>query len=312
MVAADGVRVVVTGASGFVGRHVIDVLERQGVSYVAVGRAGSARAFPARAGHCELNLLGDGAAGALAALGGTHLIHLAWYAEHKHYWSSPRNFDWASATLALVRAFSAGGRHVTAVGTCAEYDWSRGLCIENNTPLEPATIYGQVKAATARLTQTTCAVAGVSCCWARLFLPFGPGEHPDRLVPSVADALSGRRPAFPVGNDNWRDFLAVEDVADAIVHLTLAEHQGAINVCSGMPRRIGDVVAEIGRLAGVGDGVLPDAQTTAPGDPRWIVGDDSTLRATGWRAQASFSRRLAAYVGQRQVAPLNNRHRATE
>lgn len=303
MLADTGVRVVVTGATGFVGRHVIDALERRDVSYVAIGGAGRHGAFMGRGDHFALDLLSEGAPGKLASLGGTHLIHLAWYAEHKHYWSSPKNFDWASATLSLVRSFAAGGRHVTAIGTCAEYDWSRGLCIENDMPLEPSTIYGQVKAATARLTQTECAASGVSCCWARLFLPFGPGEHPDRFVPSVADALSGCRPEFPVGNENWRDFLAVEDVADAIVHLTLAEHHGAVNVCSGIPRQIRDVVSEIGRLLGAGDRVLPDAQARAPGDPRWIIGDDSRLRATGWRPGTSFSQRLAAYVGQRRVSP---------
>ena len=303
MVADDGVRVVVTGATGFVGRHVIDVLEKRSVSYVAVGGVGRHSACTGRDEHCALDLLSEGAPGKLLGFGGTHLIHLAWYAEHKHYWTSPKNFDWASTTLALVRAFALGGRHVTAIGTCAEYDWTRGLCIEDDTPLEPSTIYGEVKAATARLTQTACASSGVSCCWARLFLPFGPGEHPDRFVPSVADNLSGRRQKFPVGNENWRDFLAVEDVADAIVHLTLAEHQGAINICSGAPRQVRDVVAEIGGLLGTGDRALPDSPASAQGDFRWIIGDDSRLRATGWRPEASFSQRLAAYIEQYSASP---------
>ena len=303
MVASNGVRVVVTGATGFVGRHVVNALERRGIRYVAIGGPRRHEALPAHGDHCTLDLLSEGAASKLSDLGGTHLIHLAWYAEHKQYWSSLKNFDWALATLSLVRAFAVGGRHVTAIGTCAEYDWSRGLCIEDDTPIEPSTIYGHVKAATASLTQTVCAASGVSCCWVRLFLPFGPGEHPDRFVPSVAGALSGARPAFPVGNESWRDFLAVEDVADAIVHLTLVEHQGTINVCSGIPRQIRDVVTEIGRLLGAGCGTLPEAKAAAASDPRWIVGDDSRLRATGWRPEASFSARLAAYVRQLRGSP---------
>jgi nucleoside-diphosphate-sugar epimerase len=298
-----GVRVVVTGANGFVGRHVINALERRGVPYVAIYRTALHEAFSGSGDHCALDLLSEGAAERLSALSGTHLSHLAWCAEHKQFWSSPKNLDWASATLSLVRTFAAGGRHVTAIGTCAEYDWSHGLCIENDTPIEPSTIYGQVKAATASLTQTACNALGLSCCWARLFFPFGLGEHPDRFVPSVASALAGRRPEFPVGNENWRDFLAVEDVADAIVHLTLVEHQGVINICSGIPRQIRHVVAEIGRLLGVGAGVLPDAKAVAPSDSRWIVGDESRLRATGWRPEASFSQRLASYVGRHLTSP---------
>ncbi len=298
MVVDPGARVVVTGATGFVGRHVLHVLEQRGIPFVAVGGVRCQGICAGRNEYCALDLLSDDAPKKLIGLGGTHLIHLAWYAEHKHFWTSPKNFDWALATVALVRAFALSGRHVTAIGTCAEYDWSSGLCIEEDTPLEPSTIYGHAKVATASLTQSACALSGVSLCWARLFLPFGPGEHPDRFVPSVAEALSGRRPKFSVGNENWRDFLAIEDVADAIVHLTLTEYQGTINICSGTPRQVCDLVAEIGCLVGASDCALPDNPATVEGGPRWIIGDDSRLRATGWRPKTSFSRRLAAYVGQ--------------
>lgn len=301
-------RVIVTGANGFVGRHVIDALKRRGVFYIAIGGARSDVAFSGHGESHSLDLLGEDASAKIAELGGTHLIHLAWYSEHKHFWTSPKNFDWALATLSLVRSFAASGRHVTAIGTCAEYDWSQGLCIEDSTPLEPATIYGQVKAATGRLTQAACTSYGVSCCWARLFLMFGLGEHLDRFVPSVADALSGRRAQFSVGNEDWCDFLAVEDVADAIVHLTLAAHEGAINVCSGTPRQIRDVVDEIGRSLGIADSALPDTQASASVASRWIVGDDSRLRATGWRPAANFSERLTVYVGQRCELINQNQH----
>ena len=54
------------------------------------------------------------------------LIHLAWYAEHGKYWTSPENVRWVEASLALLRGFAAaGGRRVVMAGTCAEYEWSR-------------------------------------------------------------------------------------------------------------------------------------------------------------------------------------------
>jgi nucleoside-diphosphate-sugar epimerase len=301
MVNTKDIRVIVTGATGFVGRHVINVLQKQSIPYIAIGQNTYSELSSERENFVVINLLSPDAPEKLATLGGTHLIHLAWFTDHNIYWSSSKNFEWVSASLSLVRAFVSSGRHVTAIGTCAEYDWSRGLCIENCSPLEPSTIYGQTKASTSRLIQAVCTASGVSCCWARLFIPFGLGEHPDRLIPSVADAFSEIRPKFPVGNENWRDFLAIEDIADAIVYLTLVQYEGEINICSGIPRQINEVVAEIGRLLGVANGTFPDAKEKKKNNPRWILGDDSRLRDSGWRPRKNFSERLAFYLGQRKI-----------
>lgn len=293
------VRVAVTGASGFVGRQVLSALGRKGIPYLAIGRT----CPPGVAPTCfkSVDLLGDDVQASVAGLDCTHLIHLAWYAEHGHYWTSTANLDWAMASLSLIRAFCARGTHVTAIGTCAEYDWSAGVCIEGKTPIEPATLYGKAKAATAQLVMAACAAENIPCCWARLFIPFGQGESAKRLIPSIVDAVLGRSPPITVGGENWRDFLAVEDVADAIVHLAVSEYRGAVNVCSGSPRQICRLVNEIaGYLGGNGEAVL-NAPPSA-GDARWIIGDDSRLRLSGWYPAASFSDRLAAYVEARRTS----------
>ena len=70
----------------------------------------------------------------------------AWNVTPGQYWTSPENHAWRTATAALARAFyDAGGRRFVGAGTCAEYDWSGGLCDELTTPLEPATLYGEAK-----------------------------------------------------------------------------------------------------------------------------------------------------------------------
>lgn len=294
---AKQVRIAVTGATGFIGRHVLAVLQKKNIPFVALGRTQpewlDSNQFAA------VDLLQGNLPAAITGTDCTHLIHLAWYAEHGQFWTSRANFDWSAATVALARAFCAEGGHVTAIGTCAEYDWTSGVCTEGSTPTVPNTLYGKAKAATGQLVRAACEAENTSCCWARLFLPFGQGENDNRLIPSVIDACLGKRAPFPVGIDNWRDFLAVEDVADAIVHLTLGSHRGEFNICSGEPRRIGDVVNEISRYAGT---ALPpfQAHDPAPGDARWLIGNNERLHSTGWHPSTSFSDRLKNYVAARR------------
>ena len=293
------VRVAVTGGSGFIGQHVLAALDRKGIPYLSIGRTRPPGVAPDR--YMALDLLSDNLRARVADLECTHLIHLAWYAEHGRYWTSAENLDWAIASLSLIRTFCERGAHVTAIGTCAEYDWSAGLCIEGKTPIEPATLYGKAKAATSQLVTAACSTENIPCCWARLFIPFGRGESPRRLIPTIVDAVLGRSSPITVGGENWRDFLAVEEVADALVHLATSDFSGAVNVCSGVPKKIRGLVDEIaGYLGGNGEAVLDAPPGT--GDARRVIGDNSLLRSTGWSPAVSFSARLAAYVDARRLS----------
>lgn len=290
-------RIAVTGATGFIGRHVLEALLAQGHDdLVVAGR----RAPPAdaRIAFVETDLLADDPGAWIARHRPSHLLHLAWYAEHGRYWESPLNDDWRAATVALARAFGAhGGGRLVAAGSCAEYDWTTGdRCREGETPLRPSSRYGREKDRARAEVEALCAAGGVSFAWGRVFYPFGPGEARARLVPSVVDALLGRRAPFPIRLEHRRDPMPVADVAGAFAHLLQADARGAFNVCAGVPVRLGDLVERIGAALGRDPRALLALGEPDGAGPRFLVGDDTALLATGWRHRYDPADYLQAYV----------------
>ena len=288
-------RVLLTGGSGFLGRHVLEALRRQGIGTVAVGRhkPQTADAF------IEADLLDESdLADIVRRAGATHLLHLAWYAEHGKYWTSPLNLRWVDATARLAEAFcESGGKKLVIAGTCAEYDWSHGVCLEEATPLEPATLYGTAKDAARRLAMAVCAQHGVPCAWGRIFLPFGPGESPQRLIPSLIDVFRGNRPPFGVNAEACRDFLHAADVAEAFVTL-LRAGEGAFNISSGEPVRLADLVALLADLMGGDAKTVLDLPGGRPGEPPLLIGDNTKLKALGWERKIALREGFQAMIDE--------------
>lgn len=283
-------KVLITGASGFIGRCALRALQAQGIEVVALGR---------NRPNASVQFIGADLLATADILPlvqqaqATHLLHLAWYAEHGKYWTSPLNLRWVDASTRLVEAFcAAGGQKVVMAGTCAEYDWTHGYCREDSTPLEPATLYGIAKDATRRLAMAVCAQHQVPCAWGRVFLPFGAGESANRLIPSVVDVFQGRRAPFGVNALAYRDFLHASDVAQAFVHLLSAEAAGTYNVSSGEPVRLAEVVATLANLCGVNPAPVLSLTAERPGEPTLLVGYNAKLLALGWSPALTLAQGL--------------------
>lgn len=274
-------RVLLTGASGFVGAHVLGQLLESGVDVIVIGRsrpAGYTGSFIS-ADLLECGELSELIQGACAS----HLIHLAWYTEHGQYWNSPLNLRWVEASVRLVEGFcAAGGQKVVTAGTCAEYDWNFGLCQEDSTPLNPATLYGTAKDATRRLLEAVCKHHKAKCAWGRIFLLYGKGEDPRRLIPSLIDVFEGRRPPFGVNATACRDFLSVNDVASALIRLLSSDAQGCYNISSGTPTQIAEVVREIASDLRADPRVILDLCSERLSEPNVLFGDNRKLTALGW------------------------------
>lgn len=297
MMASPRGRVLLTGASGFIGRAAIRPLLESRFDVHAVAR----RPLPDRTGvtwHAA-DLLDEAVLEEVVfGIKPTHLLHFAWYAEPGKYWTSPVNIDWLRASLSLLKAFyDSGGRRAVMAGTCAEYEWCSDIYAEDATPAQPATLYGACKNALHDVFAAFSRQAGLSGAWGRIFFPFGPHEHMSRLVPSVICSLLRGEVAECTRGEQVRDFLHVDDVAAAFVALLASDVRGPVNIGSGSGVRVKEIVRRIGEQIGHSDLIRLGARPMPAGDPPSIVADVTRLeREVGWRPSRHLGQALSETV----------------
>jgi nucleoside-diphosphate-sugar epimerase len=299
-------RVLVSGASGFIGRWSVPALLKRGFEVHAVlspalhKRSAVAQLAGAELHHSDLL---DAAAvdRLLAAVQPTHLLHFAWIATPNLYWTSAENFSWVAASLHLVRAFHRGsGTRAVVAGSCAEYDWSRvDVCREDASPLASsaggaAAPYAACKLALQSLLASYGTHEGLSIAWGRIFSLFGPGEHPDRLVASVVRNLLLNQEAHCSHGRQVRNFLHVTDVGEAFAALLDSRLQGPVNI--GSPERV-SIAALVERIAeriGRTDLLRLGARATSVNEPAILVPDVRLLYdEVGWRPRFTLNEGLA-------------------
>lgn len=276
--------VLLTGATGFVGRQVLQELVRRGQQVRLVIRPGRqaqlSAASPIESLVITPDLFQENAGWWEHACQGIDtLIHLAWYAEPGKYLESPLNLDCLSGTLEIARgAARAGVRRWIGCGSCFEYDLSAGL-LTPETALRPLTAYAAAKAAAFLALERWLPLQRVEFAWCRLFYLYGEGEDARRLVPYLRARLSAGEPAELTRGTQVRDYLEVGEAARQILECALGQVQGAVNICSGVAvtvRELAEQIAdEYGRRDLLRFGVRPDNVT----DPPRVLGQKSELRA---------------------------------
>lgn len=274
----------VTGASGFVGRAACAALAERGFEVHGTCRA----APPDQPGvtwHAVDLLAEGGVERAVAASAPSHVLHLAWTTTPGAYWTSPDNAAWQVASARLAAA--ASGARVVGVGTCAEYDWRHGGVCDERDACAPATPYGQAKLEAAEHLLRHHGDAA----WARIFLPYGPFEAAPRLVPSVIGALLDGLPAACTPGTHVRDFLYVDDVGRALAALVDSRVQGVVNVGSGQGVAVRDVVLGLQRR--LGGQVDLGARALPAGEPPTLVAATHRLRdELGWAPRVGLDEGL--------------------
>ena len=265
-------RTLVTGAAGFVGSRVTRALVAAGVEVHAVVRSEpGARldGIDARVERCDL--ADPAAVGELVARVQPDVcIHCAWIATPGTYLTSPENsaHELVAERLA-VSLVQHGCTRLVGLGTCFEYEPSDGPLSETS-PLEPTTPYARAKVAAFSRMREACEGTSTTLAWARLFYLYGPGEDRRRLVPSVVLALLHGEPARTTPGEQRRDFLHVDDVADALVAVAQSNVTGGVNIGSGHAVSVREIVESLGTITGRPDLVELGALPYAEGDPMLV------------------------------------------
>jgi nucleoside-diphosphate-sugar epimerase len=264
------VRILLTGATGWIGSHVARELVRRGHEVHAVVRPTSDRR---RIGDLESKMTVWEGEIDRVPVGPEVTIHLAWFATPGKYLTAPENRDCLEASRRLLGQVS--GR-VLAAGTCFEYDTRLGK-LREDSPTRPTTLYAECKDALRREVE-----ARPNSAWLRFFYQYGPEEDERRLVPAVIRSLVAGEPARVSLGEQRRSFLHIEDVATAVVSVALSALTGVVNVGSADAPAQREMVETIARITGRPELVQWGAIPYYPGEPMLIQADNTKLRTTGW------------------------------
>lgn len=296
-------RLLATGVTGFIGAHCLREMLAGGYDEVhAVSRSGKGPVAPGLIWHASD--LRDAAAAVhlIETVKPTHLFHAAWNATPGVYLTSPDNIDWMQATIAMVRRFAEqGGVRFIGIGTSAEYAESDKPCIEDTTPLMPVSVYGHAKVATWHAIAAIAEAHKIEAAWGRLFLPYGPGDLPQRLIPATLAKLRAGEKMLLSSGAQQRDFVYAPDAAKMLVGLLNSSATGAFNIGSGVPRSVRSVVEAVADRLNARDLPQFGAVAARAWEPPLLVADMHKMDALDLAVRTSFDKALDGIVGEARV-----------
>jgi nucleoside-diphosphate-sugar epimerase len=268
--------VLLTGVTGFIGSHVARALVRLGHEVHATFRPSS-----------DHRRIADLGAGVILHKGFMDTvpvdpdvtIHLAWYTVPGQYLEAPENIECLDASRRLLARVR--GR-VICTGTCFEYDTRVGL-LREDSPTLPTTLYAQCKDVLRKEV-----VERPNGVWLRLFYQYGPWEDPRRMIPSAIQAVLRGEVVRATAGEQQRDYLHVEDVAAAVCAVAESRLEGVVNVGSGAPTTVREIMTTIGEYGHRPDLIRLGEMEYYPGEPMLVTAEVGKLRSTGWAPTVSL------------------------
>ncbi|WP_298944733.1 NAD(P)-dependent oxidoreductase [uncultured Microbacterium sp.] len=269
--------VVVTGAAGYLGPHVVSALLDRGHDVVAAVRPGRGEGLDPRAVVSEADILAPDFDPAVWGALPDAVVHLAWKDGFRH--NSAAHMSQLSAHFTLLTGLAERGvPRIVALGTMHEVGYWEGA-IEASTPTAPLSQYGIAKEALRRslalaVSETT------SLAWARAYYIYGDDRRSESIFRKLLDAADAGRTEFPfTTGKNLYDFIRVEELGRQLAALTdAADITGTLNCSSGTPmslaQKVEEFIAENALGLTLQYGAFPDRAYDSPG----VWGDATIIR----------------------------------
>jgi nucleoside-diphosphate-sugar epimerase len=237
-------RVAITGASGFVGRHVLQELESRDLDIVVIGRsAGQSAVEGTRTKFVLLDLAAEQHDPYEMMHRPDVLIHLAWDGLPNYQSSAHVETELPAQMRFLTACLKSGLKRLVVTGTCFEYGKLSGEIFEDMQAI-PCTQYGAAKDTLRKHLEDWKTRHPYQLAWLRLFYLYGPGQSKNSLYSLLTDAMQREDTKFDMsGGEQIRDFLPIKETARMIVDLALSPTDvGVVNVCSGKPTSVRKLV----------------------------------------------------------------------
>ncbi|SDH81893.1 NAD-dependent epimerase/dehydratase family protein [Agrococcus jejuensis] len=271
--------VIVTGAAGYVGRHVVTALLDAGAEVTAVVRPGRGDRVDERARIAELDLLDPASdLSTLLEPPADALVHLAWEAGFAH--NAPQHMLRLSDHFRVLDAFSrAGVGRIAALGTMHEIGRHEGA-ITAETPTNPLSLYGIAKDALRRAVLAHIAPT-TTVQWLRAFYILGDDRQNQSIFTKLLEAAEAGKTTFPFTSGKAQfDFIQVDELGRQIATVALQDEvHGVLNVCSGEPVALGTQVERFIESHGLDIALQYGAYPDRPYDSKVVYGDATEIQA---------------------------------
>ena len=246
-------KIAITGSTGIIGRELFPQLYNtyENAEFVLIKRNDDNKNIIPRVRNAKFDLLSITADSARAFFEDEkidYFFHLAWDTNHANYLMSEENILWEQSTINLINSFyNSGGQKFIGIGSSIEYDWKfPNPFNELNSKLNGNNwAYGKSKL---NIFNYLTKIPNISFQWHRIFFVFGPGQSNKRLIPLIINNALNNSEPLSVNLNLGRDYISTFEIAKQISMMSTTSFSGAVNVCSGKPTLISDIISKIEKI----------------------------------------------------------------
>jgi nucleoside-diphosphate-sugar epimerase len=274
-------RLLVTGGTGFIGSEVCRQAKDAGHDLYVLQRPHRLDSIPWQA---------------ISEFQPEVAIHCAWIATPGVYLDSPENVVLKDQSMSLFQGLAdAGLRHFVGCGTCAEYAPSVSALEEDKSAIAPLSIYAKAKHGLHGNLREAASKLSTTLTWARIFFPYGPSEHPDRLVSALFRSFQAGGRERLRSPSAVRDYIHVHDVASGLLACAHSQADGCYNIGTGEGVSLGCLESEVAWLCGRTDPAVETTRTERERTTDCFVASVRKLGELGWKPSYQLCEGLATY-----------------